>query len=409
MTQHKISFKSFSLFLIQFILNNFFWIVPIIIILQGTIIKVIFFSFFVTFIYISAVKYFKENHVSLISVSKRIEILYYITISIFLCLTGIATFEGIMNVFGLVGWVKVGFAIFFALAITLALLYLTFCIKERRTPSFILAALMAYLVCDFFTALPFNYLFFYENLKTASNIEFDKKNITVVINACDSIIRPKYTTAEKKLINNRSKIRDQISLEKINYDLNLKIGTERLKSRYNNGNGTINRAEYNKELNDLQKGKTHKNISFNKDETEINIKSYADSIAYKRLLNSLDSCKNKNFIFVKTSNTNDASKLSNELKINLTSIINSSQDSNLKKYIILLYPNKPSSLQSILQLYNFIARKLSINESKQTDDADKNYDKDTDMLITMSLSCSIVIDILPLLLSILYAQFKRVD
>ena len=95
--------------------------------------------------------------------------------------------------------------------------------------------------------------------------------------------------------------------------------------------------------------------------------------------------------------------------MDLISVCNGSRDTTLMGYVKLLYPNKPSALQSIKQLYKFIGNKIAGKETTITDNSNQSYDKDTDMLIMMSLSSSLVIDILPLLLSLLYAKFKRDD
>lgn len=407
MTPKEINTKTVLKFLLRFALINCIWIVPLVaFFLHGTLLKALFFSFLVSYTYLSALKYFGKKPVTLQKVSLTINVLYYLSVFIFLGLTGVATYEGIINVFGLVGWHK-GFAVVFATGIPIALFVITLFIKERKTPSLILGALILYLLFDSMTALPFNYLFFYENLKIASNVESDKKNLSVVINACDSVITPKYETALNNLRNINSRVSNAMTEDETNKQRRLESDKAALREQLSVG--TISQEQYNNQFNYLKIKYRPKEIKRSVNENERFNKSYADSISYRVLLDTLQTCKSRKLTLNNIINTDNATKLSNEIKMDLISVCNGSKDTTLMSYVKLLYPNQPSALQSIKQLYMFIGNKFVGNELKIADNSTQSYDKDTDMLITMSLSSSLVIDILPLLLSLLYAKFKRDD
>jgi len=393
-------------FILRFALINFIWVVPVIAFcLHGTLLKTIFFSFLVSYTFLSWLKYFEKKPVTLQKVSVVIKFLYYLSVIIFLGLTAVATYEGIVNVFGLVGWNR-AFAVVFAIGIVIGLFVIILFIKERKTPSLIFGALVLYILFDSMTALPYNFLFFYEHLKTASNVEYDKKNLSVVIDACDSIITPKYNTAVHNLTTITSKMKNAASDAETNNDRKLKHDQQQLDAQL--VKGTITQEQYNQSYNWLMTKYRPKDIKKSERDNNTFNSSFADSIKYQKLLEDLSTCKSMKLTLDNIANTDSATRLGNRIKMNLIPICNS--DTTLKQFVQQLYPNKPSALQSIKQLYRFIGNKLIGNDDAQLVEASgKGYDRDTDMLIMMSLSSSLVIDILPLLLSLLYAKFKRDD
>lgn len=393
-------------FILRFTLINFIWIAPLVALcLHSTVLKIIFFSFLVSYTFLSWLKYFGTKLVILQKVSVIIKFLYYLSVLIFLGLTGVATYEGIVNLFGLVGWNQV-FAVVFAIGIAIGLFVITLFIKERKTPSLIFGALVLYILFDSMTALPYNFLFFYEHLKVAANVEYDKKNLSVVVDACDSIIIPRYDSAVHNLTSISSKMNNAVSDAEANNERKLKHDQQQLDDQLNKG--TITQEQYNQSYNWLMIKYRPKEIKKSKNDNNVFNSSFADSIRYQKLLNDLLICKDMKLILDNTTNTDSASQLSNRIKMNLIPICNS--DTSLKGFVQQLYPKKPSALQSIKQLYRFIGNKIiGKNDVKLVEENEKRYDEDTDMLIMMSLSSSIVIDILPLLLSLLYAKFKRDD
>lgn len=404
-TENKTTLK----FILRFALCNCIWIIPVIAFcLHGAVLTTIFYSFLLSYAFLSWLQYFDKKPIILQKTSWLIKLLYYIAISIFLVLTGFATYEGIVNVFGLVSNWHIAFAIVFAIGIPLALFVITLFIKERKSPSLIIGALVLYVLFDSLTALPFNFLFFYEHLKTASNVEFDKRNITVVIDACDSVITPKYTAAVNKLTNISSKMRNAATESIENTSKRLEFDKEQLKSQLNEG--TITKEKYDENFNWLRHKYKPKEIKKSEKDNNAFNTCYADSISTGNLLAELSKCKSMKLNLDNTSNVDSATRLSNLIKVHLIPICNASNDTTLKSYVALLYPNKPSSLESIKQLYRFIGyRIIGQDETKIIENNNNGYDKDSEMLLMMSLSSSIVIDILPLLLSLLYAKFKRDD
>jgi hypothetical protein len=398
--------KTLLKFLLRFTLINFIWIIPVgIFCLQGIFLSILFFSFLVSFTYLSWLQYFNKKPVLLQKVVASIKILYYLCVIIFLVLTGVATYKGIVNVFGLVGWLHLSFAVVFAIGIPLTLFVITLMIKERKTPSFIFAALILYLLFDAMTALPYNFLFFYENVKCASNIEYDKKNLCTVIDACDSIITPKYSISVVNLSRIRSQLKSSIAENDLNSSRGFKFDSSALETQLQKG--TIDPKTYKSKYNALQTRYRPKAIKRSQEDNDAFNVSFADSVGYRKLLDELARCKSMKLDLDNANNTDSAGKLSKMIKIDLIPICNGSNDTKLKSYVKMLYPNKPSSLESIKQLYRFIGNKIVGNETQLVENEESNYDKGSDMLIMMSLSSSLVIDILPLLLSLLYAKFKR--
>ena len=139
-------------------------------------------------------------------------------------------------------------------------------------------------------------------------------------------------------------------------------------------------------------------------------KAKADSTKYATMLFKLDGCRSQKFKLDRTMHTKEAQMLIAPLKQDLLSICNASDDSLLKLRSTVLTPKPLTSLEAIKSLYGYLWRGVSGDPVKSNAvGREASEQKENDMLITMSLASSLVIDILPLFLSLLYARFKRED
>lgn len=399
--------KSIVKFLKNFLLSNFIWIVPCLLFCFRTqALSILFLSFLVSYTYLCWLKYLHQSPVFLQRVSKGISALYYISVIIFLVLTAIATYEGIVSVFGLSSRGSIVFALIFSAGIPVALFLITLFIKERKSPQVILGAFVVYVLFDVLTALPFNFLFFYDHLKKASNVEFDRSNISLAIDACDSSITPRYKAAVNSIETINSKRSSSVNYNDLDRRRKFTYDSTSLRDQLNNG--TITRGKFDTSYN-LLKGKyAPPTVKISKEDSIQLSRVRPDSLDYGLLLAELAECKSMKLTLYNTSNTDSATRLSETIKIKLIPICNGSRDSTLQRYVKSLNPNKPTQLGSIKQLYLFIGNRIAGKETTLNPGGDQStYDKDTDMLLNMSLSTSIVIDILPLLLSLLYAKFRR--
>ena len=402
-----LSNNNFWKFLLNFSLTNAIWIIPVIIFGgNGLIFTSIFYPFLLCYGYLSWLQYYKRKPLLLQRVAKFILRLYYLVVLIFLVLTGIATYEGIVNVFGLTSDLHLFFAGVFAVGIPLALLAITLFIKERRSPSFILAAFLLYMLFDSMTALPYNFLFFYEHLKIAANVEYDREKLTVVIDACDSVLTPRYTKSVSGLSQYKNQRQNHIVDENLNAARKFTHDSSGLELRLSKG--IITQEKYENEFSYITRKYRPKDVSTSTKENNTLSVLQDDSSSTGKLLEQLSQCKALKMKLDNISKTDSAATVCSIIKVDLIPICNGSRDSSLQSLIKLLYPKKPSSLESIKQLYNMIGNWVSGNrETGVGATVGADYDKETAMLMKMSLSSSLVIDILPLLLSLLYAKFKR--
>jgi hypothetical protein len=127
-----------------------------------------------------------------------------------------------------------------------------------------------------------------------------------------------------------------------------------------------------------------------------------DSNRYGNLKNELEQCRTLKIHFDNADNLKAKLDTSNVLKNKLENICAQSKDSLLLAYSKELRPYKPSSIQSIKQFYIWLGENLGIIKKGETNEERK-------MLIVMSLTTSIVIDILPLLFSLLFVLYRRND
>ncbi|MDI9337665.1 MAG: hypothetical protein QM539_04475 [Alphaproteobacteria bacterium] len=268
--------------------------------------------------------------------------------------------------------------------------------------------MVLYILFDALIALPFNFLFFYNKLTDSYKIEEDKKNIPIVIQKVDSILKPKISNTAISLQINDAELKQNLNI----IDLQTEEKLKDLEKIY-----SLNSKEYNLERSKiLNIKKQQKNNVFIAPKTKKDITNLAQNSVknkvYETLKLKLDTCSILNRKLILSDN-NDSNKLITDIiKNKLVNICNS--DPDLKSFVKILNTQHPSSLKSLELLYKFIGKKLTTTTTNNNNEAvaevaNLNFNSDTERLITMSLSISIVIDILPLLLSLLYRKYNIDD
>ena len=101
------------------------------------------------------------------------EYLYDISIGLCLFLSGWTTYKGFHDVFGVndrIIW-NIPFALVYAVAVTLALVYIAYRIRDEAKP---LRLVALYLFVDLISVFSFNYLFFHERLRDELSLERER-------------------------------------------------------------------------------------------------------------------------------------------------------------------------------------------------------------------------------------------
>jgi hypothetical protein len=384
-------------FLGKQLLVHFIWIIPAIYLCWGHFTLSLFlFSTLVTYFFLIWTKWRSGDYVAMKKGPWIIWATYYLAICAFLYLTGFATFEGIVNVFGLVSPVKWSFALVFAAGIAITLLVLTMILKERRKPQVVFAAIVLYGLFDGMTALPFNFLFFYENLNRAAETEKDKESLERVLQITDSILQPKQKdswTEGKKL-----QVGDSIKQSKrdAEYDGEIKRISKDLRE------GNITDSAYNYKY---AKAERKYNRGGGGGVLTQQVDLIVNSVNYDGMLDTLKLLRESKLLLENEAHAGKARLLAAQMKAQLASLCRASDDSVLVAAAETLQSPRMSPLESIKLLYQFLGGVLVGKSDEVLGSA--GLPKDAALLIHISLASSIVIDILPLLLSLLYAAYKR--
>lgn len=398
-------------FLLHFVLSNFIWILPLACYsYYNNTVAIFFTGLMVTLVYCEWVRYNNPKSIVIQRTAKIIDYLYKTSVIGFLGLTFWATTEGIVNLFGLIHWYDYLFAALFSLFIITTLYGITLMIKNRRSPGLILALILTYLLFDSLTALPFNFLFFYEKIKNVESVNNDKEILPDIIKACDAYAKSNYDSALKVLHTLDQRKRVKAAEDSANVHNRLNFALRKLTA--DSQNQRINRPDQfdHIQIEDRRAGiykrYNYRVITLSQEELAAFEKAKTDSLIYTKQLNEIGRCRKLQANLSRENNTHTAGKFCDSVKALLYPLCANSTDTTIQKMTGLIVTREMPQLESIKELYRYIGRKLHIVEIENNDD-DKTVENN--MLITMSLSSSVVIDILPLLLSILYARFNRED
>lgn len=393
--------KKYVHFIMEFFLTHCIWLVPTFILIAkfNTFLFIFLIPILVTLMYTSWKKKNEEDknlqECAISRFPKGISFLYNISIFIFLILTGLATYEGIIKVFGLEGGREKFFAVAFAVGIPLTLFGITLIVKFRKTPMLIFSAFILYCLFDGLTALPFNFLFFYDNLTKSVNIQEDNNRFNNVLDTCNKVIE----FGLQKAVNDTDKI-DQI--RKINKEYAEKKANDKMASIKQIQKQNISLGY---KTNDGVKRETFKSKDLTATQNEDLRDARNRFMKFNTYKNKLIDCRGLKSEFDNASNLMQKTDKSNKLKNTLYDICDNFVE--LKSYSKELRPYIPSSIQSIKQFYQWIGENLGLIANNSNED--EKVKEERKMLTAISLTTSIVIDILPLLFSLLFVMYKRND
>ena len=415
-------FKKASVFLGRFLLGNFFWILPVAWLCAGhKIANIIFYSALVTYGFICGVLYFREKSISIRKTPVWVNRLYFGSVIGFLLITLWSTYQGLKSTFSLTGSTSQVFVFVLSTIICLTLFGITQMVKTRRTPAVLISFIVLYFVLDGLTALPANFLFFYENARKANEVGFNKTRLASALDQCRKYVDRKRDTAQSIVGSRESQALSQQFQDSLARAGALKRGYDALKNldahkaEMTEGRYDSLRDEINKKIDALSK-----NIPQPDPKPATGKRGppqQKHDTTLEKAINDLAHCKqwdidlqNAGDIYTRLKKTDlfkESDDLADSMRIELHDIIQGSTDPQLRAYSDSLRSNKPSSIESVKMLYRYIFSGLGIGENHDTLMA--AYDPDTPTLILVSLSSSIVIDILPLFLSLLYAKYRAND
>jgi hypothetical protein len=399
--------EKFADFFWRFLLRNIIWIVPAIYICTySKLFTGLFVSFMIYYTYVSWAHFSLSDTVVVQRTATGLGRLYTISILIFFLLTGFSTYEGIVDVFGISGPVYHVFVALFAAGITGTLWLITLMLKARRSPNLVWGLLVLYILFDSMTALPYNFLFFYESIQRAEQVKVDQANIGKVIDTCNVVITERLN--KFKQVVNRQRKSDTLEKNTKQSDR-----SERLESRLNGLKRSlrehiISQDEYVKGYKDAIAESVpaikRKSKAAKREKQSENEESQDFYIGLQRQLSACIVLKDE---LANAPNTQAAAKVSSGLKIKLAQLCNAPPDGVLKQAALKLYHPRRPALEVVKSLYRKIGGWFAPATGGHL--VSSGQDTEEDMLMNISLCSSAVIDILPLLLSLLYAKFKRTD
>jgi hypothetical protein len=310
-----------------------------------------------------------------------------------------------VDVFGITGWFYKTFVILFAGGIVTALWLLTLMIKSRKTPAVILGLFCLYILFDGLTALPYNFLFFYSYVQRADHVTIDKAHINEVYNICDTVFKHRQDAAitDLKTLNEGRKRQEHTDTARRNRTLI----NGRAELNYQLQHELIHRETYDRRMAHLLGNNSAENVNYSDAQNKALSTAEVRKTDYDRIVLELAGCKKLKEALDNTSNTDDAANLCSQLKDNLIVLCNHPEEKGLAEKAELLYYPQKTPLEAVKDLYRFFSGIFSVNEEAPVRGSAAGIQDE--MLLNVSLASSIVIDILPLLLSILYAKFSRND
>lgn len=279
-----------------------------------------------------------------------------------------------------------------ALLLTATLACMAYIAKSRRSPKIVAGAVLLYLVFDFLVALPFNWLFFFNVYKGIDNVGRDKKIFDRAIQICENDITPRFNSIKDScmmLQNTITAAYEKAHLDAVEQDDAARRTLINLAS-----NGSAN-ARDSVRLSKSAVVKIPKEYSSLKERYDTRFR--IDSVAYYGYSLALDSVKEK-FKTVDKLTKDSAAICAQDIKYRLRYLLTSLNDTASQGIFKQLEYAEPTPLETIMLLRKFVF-------GEEGDTQTKTYNE----LIKMALSTSIIIDILPLLISLLYARYERED
>ncbi|MBL7724826.1 MAG: hypothetical protein JNK27_11785 [Chitinophagaceae bacterium] len=290
----------------------------------------------------------------------------------------------------------------YAAAMTLVLATITYMIKTGRKWKMLC---LLYLLFDIPGAMPFNFLHFYENQKAQSRLDIDKKLVAELKADCDSIVSPMFDSASTKL-NTLTKIELQ---NKSNAESSLASETEvaakDLDIKTRAANQIADSADRARALRRIAGNVKVTGKPYTPSEKTIATLATLDADFHRlALLDTALKMAGRDFEKLRLEKSREKQlELMESIKSRIQMVCFKSGDSLLRIRAAELIPNEPTQLESIEAVYEYVGNVIFSPQKEN------NTDERTNKLILMALIPSIIIDLLPLLFSIVYAQWSKSD
>lgn len=393
--------KEKLLFAVDFVISHAFWIVAAILLALGKINPASFICVaLLAVIAFGYAEYKKKQKVEgkglvLHKSEKSIDVLYWIAFVGFLGITFWSCYKGFLEVSGTDNTNTQYVMLVITLLLTVALACCAWIAKSHTKPKTIALAVCCFLLFDFFIALPFNWLFFFSSYKGTDQIARDKIFFDSAIKAGTRYISPKLDSAKKNYAADTSELAGKYARAITN--LNNKVA-EKANTRAAMLNNNVQISEWENrrllKVPELRLPKDYYDLQKKIYSTTRSI--YNQTAEYDSLLKGCIEIYNRILI---TKNTNTCAIFSQQLKNRLVDLYTGIGDTSLIQFIPGLSYKEPTPLEFIKALQGYILGGGSLPEAIEP------YRP----LFRISLLASIIVDILPLLLSFLYGQYKRKD
>ena len=396
------STKTFKNFLPKHVLHTMFWFLPLLILSfsKSFFMGIVFLSIYTSFTFVQWMKYINPKRLMIYQVSKLIEAGYYLSTGLFLFLTGRYVYKGLMNNYVTNRNEEWIYCALYSIAITALLITITYMIKTGK--KWVLLCVV-YLVFDIPGAMPFNFLHFYENQKVQNRLDIDKKLVEEIKLNCDSVIKPQYESA-KNTVTNLIQTQNQKYLAfQTEQETNQQTASNQIDAKIKGAKAIENTEDRERAFRSLPNSVKVPKAKYKIDTILIkNIsKGIADTVKFSILKNKLAKADT---LMSKLTNSKDRELqlvIMEDIKSTLKDVSNSSGSPLLQVRAKELLPNEPTQLESLEALYNYVGENIfSLKPEKETDERTKK-------LVLMSLIPSVIIDLLPLLFSIVFAWWNR--
>ena len=396
------STKIFKNFLPKHVLHTMFWFLPLLILSfsKSFFMGIVFLSIYTSFTFVQWMKYINPKRLMIYQVSKLIEAGYYLSTGLFLFLTGRYVYKGLMSNYVTNRSEEWIYCALYSIAITALLVTITYMIKTGK--KWVLLCVV-YLVFDIPGAMPFNFLHFYENQKVQNRLDIDKKLVEEIKLNCDSVIKPQYESAKNTVTTLIQTQNQKYIAFQTEQATNQQTASNQIDAKIKGAKAIENTKDREKAFRSLPNSVKVPTAKYKIDTTLIkNIsKGIADTLKLSILKNKLSKADT---LMAKLTNSRDRELqlvIMEDIKSTLKDVSNSSGSPLLQVRAKELLPNEPTQLESLEALYNYVGENIfSLKPEKETDERTKQ-------LVLMSLIPSVIIDLLPLLFSIVFAWWNR--
>jgi hypothetical protein len=380
-TENK--FNSYLKFVTKVFLKHLVWIFPLVIISfsKGVLLGFCALCLIVSFTYWEFEKFKMPFKLKMHFTNDTIKLFYNLAVWPLFFLTAWAIFEGIKNNYSTGdSFVDYIFPIIYAIGLTSILVALTFMIKTGK--KWLILALI-YIVFDFPGAMPYNYLFFHEKLKAQNGFDMDFQNYKTQMDTTVSFMAPIISNTDNQLNTLRNRI---------------KIAVENSKAQTDQFNKTT--------------GKPPRVANVKTSSTNVNklSKLVSDSSAYAKFKNLQTDWTNSIANLTKNRKTRilamnkfkqDLNSFTNGLVQNgADSISKNNTITYLKAQIKKIDTKQKTQLEAIQDLFIYTKSLIGVKSIRALSKEEENFTE-------MCLLPSIIIDLLPLLFSIVYAKWNE--